>query len=186
MGHPCQAAADILTMKEKTISLNKRKITITWVNHPDPQSLAVPHSVILACSLFGMDIRIAHPIGYELDTDVLEKAEKYAKEYGGTLEIFNDMDSALKDTEFVYAKSWGSIKMWNEPERERILTRSFMDWIVDKTAMEKTRNAYFMHPLPVRRNLAVTDEVLDGKNSIVYDQAENRLHFQKALLVHLI
>ncbi len=186
MGHPCQAVADLLTMRDKALSLEGRRLTLTWVNHPEPQSMAVPNSVLLAATLFGMKVTLSHPMGYELDPEILEKARKYAAQSGGSLEIAHDLQEGVKGAEFVYAKSWGSIKMWEDQERERLLSRSHQEWIVDRAAMDLTDRAWFMHPLPVRRNVAVRDEVLDGDRSIVYDQAENRLHFQKALLVHLL
>ena len=100
--------------------------------------------------------------------------------------VVNDMQAGGKGAEVIYARSWGCTKYWDDPERESIVKRSFQDWRVDRELMALTDDAMLMHPLPVRRNVAATDEVLDGDRSRIYDQAANRAHVQKALLMQLL
>ena len=149
--------------------------------------MAVPNSFALAAAQFGHDIRVAHPAGYELDTTLLRKIESEARKNGGSVEYTNNVNDAFDGVEVVYAKSWGSKKFYGALETE-IAFRADMrrSWIVDKDKMSKTNDAIFMHCLPVRRNVIVTDEVIDSPNSVVIDEAENRLHVQKAILTELI
>jgi len=186
MHHPCQSLADMFTIREK-FGAKKKKVLLTWAWHPKPLPMAVPNSFALAAVQFGHDLRIAHPQGYELDDKLIYEIEIQAKESGGSLEVVNDVQTAFDDVEVVYAKSWGSKNFYGDPEKElafRAKLRS--DWIVDEAKMQKTRDAIFMHCLPVRRNVIVTDEVIDSKNSVVIDEAENRLHVQKAVMAKLI
>jgi N-acetylornithine carbamoyltransferase len=186
MHHPCQSMADMMTIRER-FGKQKKKVLLTWAWHPKPLPMAVPNSFALASAQFGHDLRIAHPKGYELDEELLSEIETKAKENGGSLEIVNDVNSAFDDAEVVYAKSWGSFQHYGNIEqdvRERQIYRK--DWIVDEAKMARTNNAIFMHCLPVRRNVIVTDGVIDSANSVVIDEAENRLHVQKAIMTKLV
>lgn len=186
MHHPCQSMADMLTIREK-FGKQKKKVLLTWAWHPKPLPMAVPNSFALAAAQFGHDLRVAHPKGYELDEDLINEIEFQTKENGGSLEIVNDVNSAFDETEVVYAKSWGSKIFYGEGEKEIDFRANFRkDWIVDETKMARARDAIFMHCLPVRRNVIVTDGVIDSKNSLVIDEAENRLHVQKAIMAKLI
>jgi N-acetylornithine carbamoyltransferase len=109
-----------------------------------------------------------------------------AKDSGGSLQVVNDMHAAARGAEVLYARSWGSTKHWHDAEREAMVKRSLQSWRVDEQLMATTQNALLMHPLPVRRNVAATDSVLDGKQSLIYEQAANRAHVQKALLMQLL
>jgi len=184
--HPCQALADVLTMRENLVSLKGRKLTLLWCNHPEPKSLGPTHSMLQLAALSGMQITLAHPLGFEVDQDVLDKSRQVAGEAGGSLQVVNDVHTAARGAEVLYARSWGSIKHWHDAEREAIVKRSLTEWRVDEALMAQTKNALLMHPLPVRRNVAATDAVLDGKQSLIYEQAANRAHVQKALLMHLL
>jgi N-acetylornithine carbamoyltransferase len=186
MHHPCQAMADMMTIREK-YGKKKKKVLLTWAWHPKPLPMAVPNSFALAAAQFGHDLRIAYPQGYELDGELLAEIESQAKENGGSVEITNRIHEAFDDVEVVYAKSWGSAAHYgnaNQDIRERSVYRN--RWIVDEAKMTKTNNGVFMHCLPVRRNVIVTDGVIDSPNSLVIDEAENRLHVQKAILTKLI
>lgn len=186
MHHPCQAMADMMTIREK-FGKAKKKVLLTWAWHPKPLPMAVPNSFALAAAQFGHDLRIAHPHGYELDGELLSEVEFQAKENGGSLEITNRVHKAFDDVEVVYAKSWGSSAHYgnaNGDIRERSVYRN--RWIADEAKMAKTNNGVFMHCLPVRRNVIVTDGVIDSPNSLVIDEAENRLHIQKAILKKLL
>jgi ornithine carbamoyltransferase len=144
------------------------------------------HSVLTLASMLGMDIRIANPLGFELDQTIVEEASRRADAAGGALRVSNDLIEAAKGADVLYSRAWGSVKYWTDAEREAMVKRSLQSWRVDEELMSHTNNALFMHPLPVRRNLVATDGVLDGPRSVIYDQAENRVHAQKALLAHLL
>ncbi len=185
MHHPCQSMADMMTIREKC-GPTKQNVLLTWAWHPKPLPMAVPNSFALAAAQFGHDIRIAHPPGYELDEDLIREAAHYAAESGGNLEITHDLEAAYKGVDVVYAKSWGGKKFYGDPDADIAHRRQFRDrWIVDEGKMSLTNDAIFMHCLPVRRNVIVTDEVIDGQRSVVIDEAENRLHIQKAILTEL-
>jgi N-acetylornithine carbamoyltransferase len=185
MHHPCQAMADMMTIRER-FGKQKKKVLLTWAWHPKPLPMAVPNSFALAAAQFGHDLTIAHPKGFELDGELLSEIEDQAKENSGSVKIVNEIDEAFDGTEVVYAKSWGSFRHYGNPDqdlRERAIYRE--KWIVDEAKMART-NAIFMHCLPVRRNVIVTDGVIDSPNSVVIDEAENRLHIQKAIMVKLL
>jgi N-acetylornithine carbamoyltransferase len=187
MHHPCQSMADMLTIRERFGRGAKKKILLTWAWHPKPLPMAVPNSFALAAAQFGHDVRVAHPKGYELDDELLTNIENQAKENGGRLEIVHDADKAFENVEVVYAKSWGSSRFYGDANadiRERAAYRE--KWIVDEAKMARTNEAIFMHCLPVRRNVIVTDGVIDSPASIVIDEAENRLHVQKAIMARLV
>lgn len=186
MHHPCQSMADMLTIREK-FGNRKKKVLLSWAWHPKPLPMAVPNSFALAAAQFGHDLRIAHPKGYELDDELLTEIENQAKENGGSLEIVNRVDEAFEDIDVVYAKSWGSKNFYGELEKDIEFRAPFRkNWIVDETKMARANDAIFMHCLPVRRNVIVTDSVIDSPRSVVIDEAENRLHVQKAIMTKLL
>jgi N-acetylornithine carbamoyltransferase len=186
MHHPCQSMADMLTIRER-FGAARKKVLLTWAWHPKPLPMAVPNSFALAAAQFGHVLRIAHPAGYELDDELLTEIENQARDNGGSLEITSDVHEAFDDVEVVYAKSWGSKNFYGNPNKdinEREVYRH--RWIVDERKMARTNDAIFMHCLPVRRNVIVTDGVIDSANSVVIDEAENRLHVQKAIMAKLL
>ncbi|GAB4148238.1 MAG: N-acetylornithine carbamoyltransferase [Planctomycetota bacterium] len=184
--HPCQAVADILTMRENLLTLRNRKLTLAWCNHPEPKSLGPTHSVVELAAMMGMDVTLAYPLGFEIDEEVLNRSRDLAEDNGGTIRIVNDLREAAAGAEVLYARSWGSIKYWEDLEREAMVKRSLQGWRIDADLMACTKDAILMHPLPVRRNVVATDDVLDSQRSVIYDQASNRLHIQKALLMQLL
>lgn len=186
MHHPCQSMADMMTIRER-FGREKKKVTLTWAFHPKPLPMAVPNSFALASAQFGHDLRIAHPKGYDLDAELLTEIEQSVKDNGGSLEIVHDAESAFDGAEVIYAKSWGSFRFYGDPN-EDIRTREIYrnKWIVDEAKMQKTHDAIFMHCLPVRRNVIVTDAVIDSPNSVILDEAENRLHVQKAIMSSIV
>jgi len=186
MHHPCQSMADMLTIREK-FGKRKKKVLLTWAWHPKPLPMAVPNSFALAAAQMGHDLIIAHPKGYELDGELMREIETQAADNGGSLETVNKIDEAFENVEVVYAKSWGAAQFYGAAEKDVEFRRQFRsDWIVDEAKMQKTNEAIFMHCLPVRRNVIVTDGVIDSANSVVIDEAENRLHVQKAIMAKLI
>ncbi len=184
--HPNQALADILTIKEIYGTLKDIPITISWAYHPNPLPVAVPNSILLASTKMGMNVKLVFPEKYDLDPEIMERAELQAKESGGNLEVTHSIEDGYKDTKVVYAKSWGSLQFYGNKEEEREYRKSLKNWIVDSEKMAMTDNAIFLHCLPVRRNVVVTDDVIDSSASKVYDEAENRLHVQKAVLLKLL
>jgi N-acetylornithine carbamoyltransferase len=186
MHHPCQAMADMMTIREK-LGEGRRKVLLTWAWHPKALPMAVPNSFALASAQMGHDLVITHPRGYELDEELMEEIRRQATGAGGSVALTNDIDGAFAGAEVVYAKSWGSKDFYGAPgkdiaEREQYRAK----WIVDEVKMARTKSAIFMHCLPVRRNVIVTDGVIDSASSVVIDEAENRLHVQKAILARLL
>ncbi|MBI3051569.1 N-acetylornithine carbamoyltransferase [Candidatus Woesearchaeota archaeon] len=186
MHHPCQALADIMTVKEHAGNLKGKKLVLAWSNHPRQLPTAVPNSIALIASRFGMDTVIAHPKDYELDSDVMHAVEENCRANGSTFKVVNKLDDGLKGADFVYAKSWGSAKYYGRPDSEKSVRAKLRGWKITRQNMLLTKKARFMHCLPIRRNVEADDEVIDSSDSLVYEQAENRLHVQKALLNLLI
>ena len=186
MHHPCQSLADMLTIREN-LGHKPKKVLLTWAWHPKPLPMAVPNSFALAAAQMGHELIISHPKGYGLDKELMAQIEHQAASAGGSVEITNDVNEAFDGVEIVYAKSWGSRKFYGDAECDIKFRENLRkDWIVDEAKMERTNNALFMHCLPVRRNVIVTDGVIDSVNSVVIDEAENRLHIQKAIMTKLI
>jgi len=186
MHHPCQAMADMMTIREK-LGAGRKKVLLTWAWHPKPLPMAVPNSFALAAAQMGHELVIAQPAGYELDDELMQSIKEKSAEAGGSITFSNDVDVAFDSVEVVYAKSWGSKNFYGEPEKDIAERAQYRDkWIVDEVKMARTNSGIFMHCLPVRRNVIVTDGVIDSRNSVVIDEAENRLHVQKAILQALI
>jgi N-acetylornithine carbamoyltransferase len=186
MHHPCQAMADMLTVREK-LGEGRKRVLLTWAWHPKPLPMAVPNSFALAAAQMGHDLTIAHPPGYELDEELIGEINSRAFDAGSTVRVTHDIEEAFDGQQVVYAKSWGSKMFYGSPAddiEERAPYRR--EWIVDAPKMRRTDGALFMHCLPVRRNCIVTDEVIDSHASVVIDEAENRLHVQKAIMVKLL
>jgi N-acetylornithine carbamoyltransferase len=180
--HPCQATADLLTIREAIGGTAGRRITLTWAPHPRPLPTAVPNSLLLATAHAGMNVTVAHPEGYDLPASVTARAGELAEASGGSVRFTRDRQQAADGAQIVYAKSWGALGRYDDPEAEQAARLSHQSWTVDSALMARTDGARFMHCLPVRRNVVVTDSVLDSPASVVIDQAENRLHAQKAIL----
>jgi N-acetylornithine carbamoyltransferase len=185
MHHPCQSLADMMTIREK-LGGGKKRVVLTWAWHPKPLPMAVPNSFALAAAQMGHDLVIAHPAGYELDEELMQTSRQIADDAGGSFEITNDIDAAFAGAEVVYAKSWGAKQFYGNTDQDVATRAQYRSkWIVDEEKMSRTNNAIFMHCLPVRRNVIVTDGVIDSPASAVIDEAENRLHVQKAILARL-
>lgn len=183
--HPCQALADMLTIRELLGSHKGRRLTLTWAPHPRPLPTAVSNSLLLAAAQLGMDVTVTHPEGFDLPGSITAKAAELSRIAGGQIRTTHDQKAAFKDAEIVYAKSWGALSQYDFAEAEQELRLSHSNWRVDGSLMNASANAYFMHCLPVRRNVVVTDDVIDHPRSAVISQAENRLHVQKAVLKSL-
>jgi len=196
MYHPCQAMADIMAMMEHTgkdysgKNLKGKKFVMSWAySGSTHKPLSVPQSCILPPSRFGMDVVLAHPKGFELDPNVIKWATDNAKKSGGSFEISNDMDEAFEGADFVYPKSWTSAKcmppVTSKPDHDaaKKLFEANKSWICDQAKMDLcNKGAKYMHCLPADRGMEVTNEVMDGPQSIIFDEAENRLHAEKAIM----
>lgn len=186
MHHPCQAAADMMTIREQ-LGAGRKRVVLTWAWHPKPLPMAVPNSFALAAAQMGHDLVIAHPPGYELDEELIGTTRERAADAGGSVEITNDIDAAFDGAEVIYAKSWGAQQFYGDTDRDLAERAHYRgQWIVDENKMSRTNQAIFMHCLPVRRNVIVTDGVIDSPASVVIDEAENRLHVQKAVLAEIL
>ena len=135
----------------------------------------------------GHDLVIARPNGYELDDELMREITEQAAGAGGRIDVTDDIEGAFAGAEVVYAKSWGSKAFYGAPEKDIAARAQYRGkWIVDEQKMGRSNSALFMHCLPARRNVIVTDAVIDSNASVVIDEAENRLHVQKAILVNLL
>lgn len=184
--HPCQALADVMTIEERLGTMAGKKIALTWVYSPRPTSLAVPQSLALAAAQFGAHLTVAAPPEYGLDAEILARVGRLDTASGGSIRFASDRAEALRGAEIVYANSWSSLPAFGDPGRETAIRERYKAWRVDANAMALTAGAGFMHAMPIRRNVEVTDDVVDGADSLVYDQAENRLHVQKALFASIV
>jgi len=183
LGHPCQALADLMTIKERMEPKGK-KFLLTWAPHVKSLPVAVPHSAAEMAALAGMDVTIARPEGYDLDLDVMARVRAACAARGSRLIVTDKPEEAYEGANVVYAKNWGSLSRYGQAPNQ---DPAFKDlWRVTTSKMTRTARAHFMHCLPVRRNVVVDDAVLDGPDSVVVDEAENRLHTAKAVLLTLL
>jgi N-acetylornithine carbamoyltransferase len=182
LDHPCQAIADVMTLRQRLGSMRGRKVVLTWAYHPRALPMAVPNAFLLAASRLGAALKLARPAGYDLDPEILSAVEGFSRHSGGSFEILDRFDPAFDGAEAIYAKSWGSLSDYGRSDAEAARRIALSGWRVTEARMARGRDAFFMHCLPVRRNVVVDDAVLDGPRSAVLDQAENRLYAQQAIL----
>jgi ornithine carbamoyltransferase len=176
--HPCQALADVFTLKERFGRL--RGLKLAYVG--DGNNVA--HSLLLCCSHLGMNCSVATPKSYEPRAEIVAKAKQLASQTGAEIEITNDPSAAVKSANAVYTDVWASMGQEIEAEQRNKL---FAGYQVDEALLAKARtDAIFMHCLPAKRGMEVTDAVMESGQSAAFDQAENRLHVQKALLLMLL
>lgn len=185
--HPCQEMAHVMSLQERLGSLDGRKYVLTWTYHPRPLNTAVANSAAMIATKFGMDVTLLCPTPeYKLDPRYMDAAASNAAEQGGSFSVTHDIDEAYADAEIVYAKSWGALPYFGNWEAEKAIRDQYTHFIVDEAKMAATKNALFSHCLPARRNVKATDAVMDSPNSLILEEAENRLHVQKALMAHLV
>jgi len=186
--HPFQCLADLMTIIEKKgRDLRRKKMVVSWAYAASYQKpLSVPQSLILQMPRFGLDVVLAHPPEFVLMPEIVQQAHEQARKFGTGFEVISDpdgMDEAFRDADVIYAKSWGALVHTSDPEQGAGIIQKYTHWITDEARMALARpDAIYMHPLPADRNIEVTDGVLEGPNSVVYDEAENRLHAQKAVM----
>jgi len=182
--HPFQILADLMTIIEKKGDPRGKTIAVSYAYASSYQKpLSVPQSLILLMTRYGMNVRLVHPPEFKLMPDIVQQAADNAKKHGGNFEIMDDMDAGFKDADVVYPKSWGCWMTTEDKDESYEIGKKYSSWITDERRMALAkRDAIYMHCLPADRNIEVTDGVIDGPNSVVYDEAENRLHVQKAVM----
>ena len=185
--HPCQELADAMTLVEKLGDPRGRKFVLTWTWHPKALPTAVPASAALAAARLGMDVVVARPAGFDLDPEDAALVAATAEAHGGSLASTDDQDAACAGADAIYAKAWGGLDRFEDEAGEAARRHAHRDWQVRTrhVAVASGGTGIVMHCLPVRRNVEIEDAVLDGPCSVVVDQAENRLHAQRALLLRL-
>jgi len=185
--HPCQELALMMTLKERLGEVKNRKFVLTWTWHPRPLNTAVANSALLIATKFGMDVTLLCPgEEYRLDSQFESAATRFADQSGGTFQVTHDIEDAYTGADVVYAKSWGALPYYGRPEEEWALRKNYRHFIVDEDKMAMTNNGIFSHCLPLRRNVKATDGVMDADYCVALDEAENRLHVQKALMLNLL
>jgi len=183
--HPFQCLADLMTIIEKKgRDLRGRRLVVSWAYAASYlKPISVPQSLILQMPRFGLDITLAYPPEFRLMPEIEEEAKAQARRYGTAFDIVHDMEEAFKGGDIIYAKSWGPLLTTTDKAEGKRIQDQYKHWITDERKMALAKpDAIYMHPLPADRNIEVTDGVMDGPQSVVYDQAENRLHAQKAVM----
>lgn len=189
MYHPFQALADAQAMRHAFPKLKGKKLVVSYAYSGGLKPLAVPQSEVLIGTQLGMDVVLAHPKGFELEDVVLDAAKANADRYGGQLAVVNDMRTAFEDADIVYPKAW-SPKGFFPPHSSSsdkagatAYQDRFKDWICTQELMDLTNEGKYMHCGPADRGQEVTDDVIDNASySLYFEEAENRLHVQKAVM----
>jgi N-acetylornithine carbamoyltransferase len=186
MNHPCQALADWKTMDELNVP-NQGKFVLSWVNHPRALPLAVPAAAMTMAAQRRMEVVVLRPEGFEIPTPLADKARRLAASSGGSFIETNDRAAAMKGAHVLYAKEWGSTRHYGDVKADANLRKRLKEWQVDESWFTGADpKAHFMHCLPVRRNVAVADALLDGPRSAVLREAYNRMPAQMAVLHRLL
>ena len=186
--HPFQCLADLMTIIEKKgRDLRRKKMVVSWAYAASYQKpISVPQSLILQMPRFGMDVVLAHPPEFKLMPEIMDMAQEQARKFHTGFDVISDpdgMEKAFKDADVVYAKSWGAMLTTEDANEGSKIISQYKHWITDTKKMQVAKDdAIYMHPLPADRDVEVTSEVMDGPNSVVFDEAENRLHAQKAVM----
>ncbi len=182
--HPHQALADLMTIIERFGDPRGRTVTLSWAYATSYQKpVSVPQSLALLLPRFGINVRLVHPPEFQLMPEIVEQARENARRAHAGFEVLHDFDEGFRGADVVYAKSWGALLTTTDEAEGARLISGYKSWITDERRMSAAaEDAIFMHPLPADRGVEVTDGVIDGPWSAVYDQAENRLHGQKAVM----
>jgi N-acetylornithine carbamoyltransferase len=182
--HPHQSLADMLTILEKKRDPHGLTIDISWAYAASYQKpISVPVDLSLLTTRYGMHVRLVHPPEFRLPQDVVDQAAENARLSGGSFEVMDDFEAGMRGADVVYAKSWGALLTATSEQEGAEIAKRHEDWITDERRISMASpDAIYMHPLPADRNVEVADAVIDGPHSVVYDEAENRLHVQKAVM----
>lgn len=179
--HPCQALADAVTLQRHFDGqTHGRRFVLHWCYHPKALPMAVPNSTLLMATRLGLDVTVARPEGFELDPQVMAVARQQAKQHGN--DVVETDQPGCDDAQIIYAKAWGGSTAYADTDAESSMRAANKHWRVTEGMQSRGAGAHLMHPLPVRRNVVVDDAVLDGAATLHLDQAENRVHAQKAIL----
>jgi len=183
--HPTQTIADLMTIREHRGSdLRGLKVAMTWAYAPSyARPLSVPQGVATLFPRFGMDVVLAHPPGFDLMPEVLERAQAVASECGASITFVDSMEEAFAGADVVYPKSWGRLDAFTDGSKALAESGAYAEWICDERKLAlASPDVLYMHCLPADRGREVTDAVMDGPHSVIWDEAENRMHTGKALL----
>ena len=186
--HPCQELAHVMALQEHfgSTDLRGRKYVLTWTYHPKALNTAVANSALTIATRMGMDVTLLCPTpDYVLDPRYMDWAARNVVESGGSLRVSHDIESAYSGADVVYAKSWGALPYFGNWDPEKPIRDAHKHFIVDEAKMALTNHGVFSHCLPLRRNVKATDAVMDSPQCIAIDEAENRLHVQKAVMAAL-
>ncbi len=187
MNHPCQNLADWKTLDDLDIPANGGKFVLSWAYHPRALPLAVPASTLYMAAKRGMDVTVLRPDGFELPGAVMQKAGKAADAAGGSIRETDDRREAMEGAHVIYAKSWSSTTHYGDKVGDQKLREALIDWCVDEPWFDNARDdCRFMHCLPVRRGVVVSEPVLDGPRSVVIPEARNRMLAQMAVLHQML
>ena len=185
--HPCQEMAHVMALQERLGPLDGKKFLLTWSYHPKPLNTAVANSALMIAAKFGMEVTLLCPTeDYLLDSRYMGAAITAAGENGRAVTVTHDPAVGYENADVVYAKSWGALPYYGDCGAEKEIRDRYRHFIVDKKKMALTNKALVSHCLPMRRNVIMTDAVFDGPNCIAYDEADNRLHVQKAIMKKLV
>jgi ornithine carbamoyltransferase len=183
--HPFQILTDLMTIIEKKgRDLRRKKMVMSWAYADSYQKpVSIPNSMVLQMPRFGLDLVLAHPPEFKLAPEIMERAEEEARKAGVGLEVTDDMEAAFKDADIIYPKSWGAFQTTVDPEEGKKIIDKYTHWITDERKMALAKDdAIFMHPLPADRNVEVTDAVMDGPNSVIFDEAENKMYICESIM----
>ncbi len=184
--HPFQALADMMTIFERFgRSPRGKTINVSYAYASSYQKpMSAPQSLILLATRYGMNVRLTRPPEFKVMPDIVDQAAENARKAGGSFEVLDDFDAGFEGADVVYPKSWGAMLTTTDNDESAEISKQYTDWITDARRMALTNEGegVYMHCLPADRNIEVTDEVIDGRWSAVYDEAENRLHVQKAVM----
>jgi len=187
INHPCQSLADWKTMDDLEVPDNGGRFVLSWAYHPQALPLAVPAAITQMACMRGMDLVVLRPSGFELPESIMEKAREAANKSGGSISETTDREEAMNGAHVIYAKSWSSTRHYGDRPADQELRKELVHWCVDEPWFENTQpDCKFMHCLPVRRGVVVSDQILDGERSIVLKEAHNRMLVQMAVLYKML
>lgn len=187
MNHPCQNLADWKTLDDLGVPANGGKFVLSWAYHPMALPLAVPSSTFYMAAKRGMDVTVLRPEGFALPEPIMDKARNAAAASGGSVRESEDRTEAMQDAQVIYAKSWSSTSAYGDKKADLDLRNELEHWCVDEPWFENAADdCRFMHCLPVRRGVVVSEPVLDGPRSVVIQEAHNRMLAQMAVLHQML
>ena len=187
INHPCQSLADWKTMDDLEIPANGTKFVLSWSWHPRQMPFAVPASSVHMAAMRGMDVTVLRPEGFELPDVIMDKARQAAEVSGGSVTETDDRSEAMQGCQVMYVNAWASARLYGNKRAEEEFKLNLRDWCIDEPWFKNAASdCRFMHCLPVRRGVTVTDRILDGPRSVVIPESRNRMLVQMAVLHQLL